>query len=84
MNVLPINLEDVEVLNWISENFDLLMALQEKSRDHESHENSSSRNPDCLYKISCQSIQQMFRYFSVGLCDITKTSYPDKSRFISR
>ncbi len=33
---------DVEIFQWISENSDLMVVLQEKLRDHQSHKDESS------------------------------------------
>ena len=50
-NCLPIHQVDVEVFHRISENFDLLVALQEKSGDHQSHSGSSSGQPGYPHRI---------------------------------
>ncbi len=45
-NFGPINLVDVEIIHWISKNVNPLVALEEKSGDHQ-----SSGDHEHLYKI---------------------------------
>lgn len=47
---------DHEPMYWRNLNFDLMMALDEKSSDQQKYEYSSSGNHKCLCKILCQSI----------------------------
>lgn len=54
---------DVEIFHWMSENFDLQVALELESQDHQSQQVSSSWDLECLYIISRQFIQQ--QYFSL-------------------
>lgn len=46
---VPIPLLDVEIFFWISKNFDLLVALDKKSVDHQSQRESSDYG--CLYNF---------------------------------
>lgn len=61
----PIHWTDAELFHWISNNFDLLLAQEEKSGDPRSHKKSSSGEHECQHQISCQSIQQLLRYFGL-------------------
>lgn len=40
-----------------SKNVNVMVMIDEKSKDHQSHLNSSSVHTECLYKIGCQSTQ---------------------------
>lgn len=51
-------------------NFSLTVALEDKSRDHRSHYDSSPRDHECLYKTDWKSIQYLLRYISVHQNDI--------------
>lgn len=41
------------------------VALERKSRDCQSQQDSSSKNPEYAYKISRQSLQYLSRYFNL-------------------
>lgn len=64
-NFVPIHPTDVYIFHCINENFDQLVALVEKSGDHQNHEDSSSRHQEWLYQNSCQSVQYLLRHFSL-------------------
>ncbi len=49
---------------WIDENSDLLVALEERSGDHQSYYDSSSGDHECLDKIPSQFIQWLSRHFN--------------------
>lgn len=51
-NCVLIHLVDVEIFHQTSEDTDLLMALEEKSGDHQTHSGDSSRDHASLYKLS--------------------------------
>ena len=53
---MPIHQVDIEIFQRINEKFDLLVALEEKSDDHQSRQDSSSGDHD-LFKISRQSMK---------------------------
>ncbi len=64
---------DVEIFHSISENFDLLVALDQKSGCHNVIRTHRPGNMDVLYNISWQSIQTLVdqltdRLPSVELC----------------
>ncbi len=42
-----------------------MVALEEKSGDHQSHKDSPSGQHEYLHQIVWQSIQQLLRYFSL-------------------
>lgn len=44
----------------------LMVVLEKTSEDHQRQQALPSLNHNCLYKISCQSIQQFLRYFGLG------------------
>ncbi len=44
----------------------LLVALEEKSGEHQSNQDSSFKNHKCFRKIYQQSIDMFFKYFSLG------------------
>lgn len=46
---VAVYLVDVEIFNWISEKFDLLVPLEKKSGDHQSRQGSCSGHHECLY-----------------------------------
>ncbi len=48
--IVPIDIVNVEIFHKINENFDLLVALQQKLHDHQCQQDSSSGNNDVLYK----------------------------------
>lgn len=48
---VPIELIDVELFHWISKHFNLLVAIDEESEDHQSHYNSYSEDHECGYQI---------------------------------
>lgn len=50
-----------KLFHRISEHVNLLLMLEERSRDHQTNEDSTSRNPKWLYQISWQSIQLLLR-----------------------
>lgn len=47
------------------ENFDLMVALEKKSGDHQNQFDSSSGSHECLFINSWQSIHQLWSYFSL-------------------
>ncbi len=49
---------------WTHYGFDLLMALDEETEDHQSFYNSSWGMHECLHQISWQSIQYLWRNFT--------------------
>lgn len=49
---MPIHPVNVEIFYWITDNFDLMVALEEKTRDNKSEYDLSSRDHECLTKTS--------------------------------
>ncbi len=79
-NFVLIHLVDAEIFLCLSENFDLLMALQERIH----HQDSSPGHNECLYKISRRSKQILFRYFSPVLDKCWTDQLPNRFMFFKK